>query len=121
MKIETGGMELHYDLHGQGEPLLWLHGGFGVGSDWKFVFDGPPDGFQLIAPDLRGHGRSTGAQPLYSFSQAADDVFGLLDSLGVERADVIGLSGGGITALHMATRQPHRVKRMVIVSAPQSF
>ncbi len=114
-------MHLHYNTHGEGEPLLWLHGALGLGSDWRFVFGEPPAGFRLIAPDLRGHGQTTGAHATYSFAHAADDMFALLDSLGIDRVNIVGLSGGGITALHMATRRPERIKRMVVVSAPASF
>jgi pimeloyl-ACP methyl ester carboxylesterase len=114
-------MDLHYDLHGDGEPLLWLHGGMGHGPDWQFIFRDAPAGYQLIAPDLRGHGRSTGAGATYSFRQSADDVFALLDHLQVQHVKVLGLSGGGITALHMATIEPPRVSAMVVVSAPARF
>src|SRR5262249_44937829 len=109
------------DEHGTGEPLLWLHGGFGRGDDWHYIFDAPPDGYRLVAPDLRGHGRSTGARATYSFEQSALDMFALLDRLAIERTRVIGLSGGGITALHMATIQPARITAMVCVSAPSVF
>jgi pimeloyl-ACP methyl ester carboxylesterase len=121
MLLQTNGMDLFYDVDGAGEPLLWLHGGMGIGSDWKYVFDAAPAGYQLIAPDQRGHGRSTGARATYSFQQAAQDALGLLDHLEVSRTKVIGLSGGGITALHMATLAPSRVAAMVVVSAPPRF
>ena len=65
MLIDIGDMTLHYDLHGAGEPLLWLHGTLGHGPDWRYIFPDPPAGYQLIAPDLRGHGRSTGAAATY--------------------------------------------------------
>jgi pimeloyl-ACP methyl ester carboxylesterase len=93
----------------------------GLGSDWKYIFADRPTGFRLIAPDLPGHGASPGDAPVYSFRQSARDVFALLDELRVEGAQVIGLSGGGITALHMATLQPARVRSMVIISAPPVF
>jgi pimeloyl-ACP methyl ester carboxylesterase len=121
MMLETNGMQLHYDTYGEGEPLLWLHGGMGHGADWHHIFTQTPAGYRLIAPDLRGHGRSTGALATYSFKQSALDVFALLDHLEIERIKVIGLSGGGITALHMATIQPARVLAMVVVSAPAVF
>jgi pimeloyl-ACP methyl ester carboxylesterase len=121
MILDVNAMQLHYDRHGEGTPLVWLHGGMGHGPDWRFVFPSEPPGYQLIAPDLRGHGRSTGAGPTYSFRQSALDVIGLLDHLGLDRVELIGLSGGGITALHLATIDPARVHRMVIVSAPPRF
>jgi pimeloyl-ACP methyl ester carboxylesterase len=121
MMLDINGMELHYDTHGDGEPLLWLHGGLGHGADWQFIFKEPPAGYRLIAPDLRGHGRSTGATETYSFRQSAHDVFALLDALHVDRVKVIGLSGGGITALHMGVIRPQSVSAMVVISAPPSF
>ena len=119
--IEANGMELHFDTHGAGEPLVWLHGGMGHGPDWQYIFKEPPAGHQLVAPDLRGHGRSTGASSTYSFKQSALDVFALLDELRIDRVKIVGLSGGGITALHMATIEPARVAAMVVVSAPRAF
>jgi len=121
MFVALSDAEIHYDRHGDGEPLLWLHGGLGHGADWTFIFKDPPAGFQLIAPDLRGHGRSTGAGPTYSFEQSAGDMFALLDQLQIERIKVIGLSGGGITALHMGAMHPDRVAALVTVSAPTAF
>jgi pimeloyl-ACP methyl ester carboxylesterase len=121
MMLETGAMQLHFDVHGEGEPLLWLHGGMGHGPDWQYIFKEPPAGYRLIAPDLRGHGRSTGATESYSFKQSALDVFALLDHLRIDHVKVIGLSGGGISALHMATIQPARVTAMVVISAPPAF
>jgi pimeloyl-ACP methyl ester carboxylesterase len=121
MRIQIEDAELHYDVHGEGEPLLWLHGGLGHGPDWQYIFPQAPAGYQLIAPDLRGHGRSTGARPTYSFAQSADDMVALLDHLAIDQVKVIGLSGGGITALHMALLQPERVPSMIVISAPPRF
>lgn len=121
MMLELDGMQLHYDMLGDGEPLLWLHGGLGHGADWQYVFKEPPAGYRLIAPDLRGHGRTTGASATYSFKQSAFDAFALLDHLHVDRVKLIGLSGGGITALHMATLQPGRIAAMIVISAPAAF
>jgi len=124
MEIHVSGFRLHYETHGDpaGEPLLWLHGFGGTGADWKFIFNSEaPAGYRLIAPDMRGHGASTGTDGNYSFRQSAHDVSALLDVLGVPRAKAIGLSGGGITLLHLATQQPERVEAMAIISAPPYF
>jgi pimeloyl-ACP methyl ester carboxylesterase len=121
MFANINGCEIHYESRGEGEPLLWLHGGMGAGADWRYVFPADPDGFRLILPDLRGHGRSTNPSRAFTFRQAALDMFALLDRLGVDRVKAIGLSGGGITLLHMATLQPLRVESMIVVSAPPYF
>jgi pimeloyl-ACP methyl ester carboxylesterase len=121
MIADINGCQLAYDVRGDGDPLLLLHGGMGAGADWKYVFPNDPDGFRVILPDMRGHGRSTNPSGEFTFRQAALDVFALLDHLGIERVKAIGLSGGGITLLHMSTRQPSRVASMVVVSAPPYF
>jgi pimeloyl-ACP methyl ester carboxylesterase len=121
MVVEINGVDLHYEIAGDGEPLLWLHGFMGAGSDWKYVFSEPPAGFRLIAPDLRGHGASPNSSREFSFRQAAHDVLGLLRHLGLDAVRAIGLSGGGIVLLHMATADPARIESMVVVSAPPYF
>jgi pimeloyl-ACP methyl ester carboxylesterase len=121
MIVEVNGIDLHYDTVGAGEPMLWLHGAMGHGPDWQYIFEEPPTGYRLIAPDLRGHGRSTGEPATCSFRQSALDVLALLDHLQIDGVKVIGLSGGGITALHLATIQPARVAALIVISAPAAF
>jgi pimeloyl-ACP methyl ester carboxylesterase len=120
--IDVNGCTLHYEDRGAGEPLLLLHGGTGIGADWKHVFTaGDPDGFRILAPDLRGHGRSTNPSREFAFRQSASDMFALLDHLGIRRVKAIGMSAGAKTLLHMATAQPDRVDAMVLVSATPYF
>ena len=106
---------------GEGEPLLFLHGGLGSGDNWRYIFNAPPDGYRLIAPDQRGHGASTNPSNRFTFRQVAADMFALLDRLKIDRVNAIGVSGGGIALLHMATQQPSRVASMIVVSAPPYF
>jgi pimeloyl-ACP methyl ester carboxylesterase len=109
-------VDLFYDVAGDGEPLLLLHGGGGVGANWRLIFRDPPPGFRLIVPDLRGHGRTLNPTGRFSFRQCAQDVLALLDHLAIDTCKAIGLSLGAKTLLHMATRQPSRVSAMVLVS-----
>jgi len=117
------GMQLHYEVHGQGAPLVLLHGFTGAGADWRHVFDfdALAARYQLIVPDLRGHGRSDNPSGAFTVRQCATDVLALLDQLGISRFRAIGLSLGGNTLLHVATRVPARVERMVIVSSPPYY
>jgi pimeloyl-ACP methyl ester carboxylesterase len=119
--LTTNGIDLHYDIAGDGEPLLWLHGYFGIGDDWRHVFGYPPRDYRVIAPDLRGHGRSTNPLGTFTFRACAGDVCALLDHLQIDSVKAIGLSGGGIALLHLAAAAPDRVSAMVVVSAPTHF
>ncbi len=115
------GMEMYYETAGEGEPLVLLHGFTGSGGNWRYIFPTPPDGYRLILPDLRGHGRSTNPSNAFTLRQCALDVFALLDRLGIQRFKAIGLSGGGQVLLHMATQQPARPEAIVLVSTAPYF
>lgn len=119
--VTLNGMQMYYVLHGHGEPLLLLHGFTGSSSDWSPFVHGLAGEYQLVIPDLRGHGRSTNPSMEFTFRQCALDMFTLLDHLGIDRFKAIGLSGGGNTLLHMATQQPGRVEAMVLVSATSYY
>lgn len=119
--IPVNGLDLFYRDNGSGDPLLLLHGFTGSGDDWQHVFAQPIDGWRVIAPDLRGHGRSTNPGDTFRFADVARDVFALLDALGVDRVSAIGVSAGANTLLHMATQQPSRVRAMVHVSGTPRF
>src|SRR5437867_10092919 len=83
--IDLHGFQMYVDDRGEGEPLLLLHGGMGIGSDWRHVFPSDPTGYRVIVPDLRGHGRSTNPDRTFTFRQCADDVLALLEHLGLAR------------------------------------
>ena len=116
------GIDLHYEIHGQGEPLLLLHGFTGCAGDWAHAGrDDLAARHRLIVPDARGHGRSTNDEPEITHRRCADDALALLDHLGIERCKAIGMSLGGNTLLHAATRSARRFDAMVIVSATMYF
>jgi pimeloyl-ACP methyl ester carboxylesterase len=119
--IEINGMQMYYVVHGQGEPLVLLHGATGSSDDWAPFLDELEGEYQLVMPDLRGHGRSTNPLREFTQRQAALDVSALLDHLGIERFKAIGISGGGNILLHLATQQPRRVEAVVLVSATSYF
>lgn len=114
-------IEMYYEVRGTGEPLLLLHGFGGCGSDWAPLTDSLAARYQLIIPDLRGHGGSTNPSGSFTHRQAALDVFALLDRLNVPRIKAMGFSTGGMTLLHMATQQPGRIDAMVLVGATHYF
>jgi pimeloyl-ACP methyl ester carboxylesterase len=118
----VNGAEIYDEMDGAGEPLLLLHGGTGCHGDW--VYAGREQlaaKYQLIAPDARGHGRSTNPLKTITHRQCALDTLALLDHLGIECCKAIGVSMGGNILLHTATMQPNRIEAMVTVSATIFF
>lgn len=100
--------------HAAGMPLLAIHGITANHLAWQLVADSLPD-TRVIAPDLRGRGRSGGLPGPFTLNQHADDLARLLDALDVERAAVAGHSMGGFVAVRFAERHPDRAERLVLV------
>lgn len=119
--LSVNGFDLYYEVHGEGAPLLLLHGFTGSGAGLAEIFKDLSKTHQLIIPDLRGHGRSTNPSNEYNFHQTALDIFALLDHLKINNCSAVGFSGGGMTLLHMAYQQPDRIRSMAIVSAAPYF
>jgi pimeloyl-ACP methyl ester carboxylesterase len=92
-----------------------------TGDDWQHIFAAPLDGYRVMTPDLRGHGRSTNPSGVFRFADVARDILALLDRLGINRVKAIGLSAGANTLLHMATLQPSRIDALIHVSGTPRF
>jgi pimeloyl-ACP methyl ester carboxylesterase len=122
--VSVNDIALRYQLTGHGEPLVLLHGFLGSGDTWSTILGGLDrfdQDYQLIVPDLRGHGGSSNPTGEFTMRQSALDIFALLDHLGIGRFRAIGMSGGGMTLLHMATQQPDRVQALALISATTHF
>jgi pimeloyl-ACP methyl ester carboxylesterase len=120
--VTLNGIQMHYEERGSGEPLLLLHG-FGMcgPGDWGHVVDELAKSNRVIMADLRGHGWSTNPSNVFTMRQSGEDVRALLDHLGIARVRAMGISAGGMTLLHLATRYPERVETMVLVGATNEF
>ena len=115
------GQQLYFEVRGDGQPLLLLHGFSGSSQDWIPSLDQWGTKFQFILPDLRGHGRSGILSKPFRHDEAALDMFALLDHLGIHACKAVGISAGGNILLHMATKRPGRISPMVLVSATPYF
>ena len=105
---------------GTGAPVLFLHGLGGSSVAWEPQLEALAGDHRCIAWDMPGYGGSEPIEPL-TFHALADAAARLLDSLDVERVDVVGLSFGGQQALHLALRHPARVRRLVLADTSASF
>jgi pimeloyl-ACP methyl ester carboxylesterase len=115
------GIQLYYEEHGAGTPLVLIHGFSGFGGAWTEWIPRLATQYRVIVPDLRGHGRSDGAGETIHHERFAEDVVALLDHLGIERAHFVGHSSGGMTLLFVGTRHLHRVRTLTLISATLHF
>jgi pimeloyl-ACP methyl ester carboxylesterase len=114
--VRVNGIELGYQVVGEGEPLILLHGGFGSVEMFGPNVELLAAGRQVIGVDLQSHGRSPAADRPMRFETMADDIATLIRSLGFERAAIMGFSLGGAVGLRTAIQQPAVVERLVLVS-----
>jgi len=113
----VNGLELYYEVHGTGRPLILLHGGYGSTGMFSQIMGRLSENRRVIAVDLQGHGRTALTDRPMSFDALADDVAELIHHLEYECADAMGYSFGGMVALRTAMRHPEVVERLVVVSA----
>src|SRR2546422_5759507 len=114
---DVNGINLYYEIHGTGRPIVALHGGLGSGEMFAQVMPQLTAHHQVIAVDLQGHGRTADIDRPVDVRLMAGDIAALIDHLGLAKPDVVGYSLGGGVALQTAASYPAKVRRLVMVSA----
>ena len=116
-KVQVNDIDMHYEVHGEGTPLLMLHGFTGASQSWAPFIEEYSERFQLIVPDLRGHGKTTNPSKKLSNRQVSEDINELLKILGLKNVKAVGCSFGGDILLQIATRYPNKIESMVLDGA----
>jgi pimeloyl-ACP methyl ester carboxylesterase len=114
---QVNGINLYYETHGAGRPLILLHGGLGSGEMFGPLLPTLAERHQVIAVDLQGHGRTADIDRPIDIRLMADDIAALIDHLGLDKPDLVGYSLGGGVALQTAVNYPAKVRRLVAASA----
>lgn len=117
----VNGLQMYYEIHGAGEPLVLLHGAVsGIGTSFGAVLPQLAKNRRVIAVEYQGHARTADVDRPLTYPQLADDVVGLLRHLGLERADFFGYSMGSGIALELAIAHPEVVRKLVLASVAYS-
>jgi pimeloyl-ACP methyl ester carboxylesterase len=114
----VNGLNMYYEVHGDGPPLLLLHGGTGSIESFPAKYPYFATQFRVIAMEQMGHGRTADLEDRpFHYHDMAEDVVELMRQLGVESAIVVGFSDGGIVGLDMAIHHPERVTKLAVTGA----
>lgn len=112
--IRVGDAEIYYASYGKGRPVVLLHGGLANGDYWASQVGPLSQNYQVIVPDLRGHGRSTRGTRPFTYALLAGDVLQVIQKLHLNRPAVVGWGDGGVVALELAMKHPGRVGELVV-------
>jgi pimeloyl-ACP methyl ester carboxylesterase len=112
------GINMYYEVHGGGEPVVLLHGAFmTITNNWTPWIGELSKTRKVIAVEMQGHGRTADIPRDITYENLADDVAALLDYLKIPKADLIGYSMGGGVAMECAIRHPDKVRKVVVISS----
>ncbi len=114
----VNGLQMYYEIHGTGEPVVLLHGAFmAISGDWNDWINELAKTRKVIAVEMQGHGRTADIDRDITAENLSDDVATLLDYLKIPKADIVGYSLGGGVAMQFAIRHPEKVRKVVSISA----
>lgn len=113
---DVQGVKWYYEVHGEGKPALFLHGGLESIAQYKKLFSFLSDHFKVIAVDRRGHGRSYDNDQPYTYAHLAEEVMEFLKVIGITSTMLLGYSDGGNIGLHLVWRYPEHFSKFIAVS-----
>ena len=112
--IDANGLGVYYEVFGEGEPLLLIHGGTATSRSWASHLPAFTEHFRVFTPDSRGHGRTDNPTGELDYRVMADDVAAVVSELGLQRPLVLGYSDGGQIALELGIRYPGLARALVL-------
>src|SRR5437016_9002798 len=115
---DVNGIKLYHEIYGQGEPLVLIHGGLTTIGEIQGWVQPLAKTRRVIAVEMQGHGRTADTDRPMSFATMGDDIAALLDHLKIPKADLVGHSFGGATAIRAAIQHPDKVRRLGVISSP---
>lgn len=116
-RVEVNGMEMYYEVSGEGDPLIVLHGAYMNIPSMGRIIPALAERHRVYALEFQGHGRTTDIDRPITYENLGDDVAVFMDAVGLEKADVFGYSMGANAGLQLAIRHPEKVGRLIVASA----
>lgn len=119
--VKVNGIDMYYEVYGEGEPLLLLHGWTQSSGFWSEFIPTYARHFKVYSIDLRGHGRTSQLDADFSIKESARDILELLDHLKLKKVKAIGLSFGGLTLLELASISADRIEAAILIGTSYSY
>jgi pimeloyl-ACP methyl ester carboxylesterase len=114
--VDVNGMEMYYEVSGEGDPLIVLHGAYMNIPTMGEIVPMLAESHKVYAIEMQGHGRTTDIDRPITYPNLADDVAAFMDAVGIEKADVFGYSMGAVAGLQLAIRHPEKVDQLIMAS-----
>jgi pimeloyl-ACP methyl ester carboxylesterase len=119
--VDAGGVRTYYEVHGSGDPLVLLHGGFCPVETFDGLTPGLAGQYTVYTPERRGHGRTADVEGPITYAAMAADTIAFLDAVGVSEAHLVGWSDGAIVALLVARARRDLARKVVMIGQPVNF
>ncbi|MDQ3554279.1 MAG: alpha/beta hydrolase [Chloroflexota bacterium] len=113
--LDAGAVHTYYEVEGEGEPLVLLHGGFATIETWAAQRAALAEHYRVYLPERRGHGRTPDVPGPTGFDIMARDMIAFMETAAIPSAHLVGWSDGGIVALEMALMRPELVRKLVLI------
>ena len=114
-RVDAGGLDTYYEVHGAGEPLLYLHGGFNPIEMLGEILPALAQRYRVYLPERQGQGRTPDRDGPITFQSMADDTIAFFEAVGLSAAHLAGFSDGAMVAIHVALQRPDLVRRLVLM------
>jgi pimeloyl-ACP methyl ester carboxylesterase len=115
-RVEVNGMQMYYEVSGEGDPLIVLHGAYMNIPTTGAIIPKLAETHRVYALEFQGHGRTTDIDRPITYPNLANDVAAFMDAVGIEKADVFGYSMGANVGLQLAIRHPEKVDQLIAAS-----
>src|SRR4029450_7163019 len=115
-RVEVNGMQMYYEVSGEGQPLVVLHGAYMNIPSMGAIIPKLAETHKVYALELQGHGRTTDIDRPITYANLADAVGLFMDKVGLKKADGFGYSMGAVAGLQLAIRHPDKVNKLILAS-----
>lgn len=119
--VNAGGVRTYYEVYGEGEPVVMLHGGLATAESWAMQIPALAERYRLYVPERRGHGRTPDIEGPITYEMMAADTAAFIDAAGTGAVHLVGWSDGAVVGVLVALHRPELVRKLVVIGQYFNF